>query len=230
MPEIKDYIREAINKGYSEEEIYDLFSKKGYSVKEIKSGFNSFGTPRQAPQILEEISAVKKIGLTFSDPKGFFDKVQDKGIGKSLLLLFTVCICAFVIGGIGMFLFSAFREGYRIGFVYGSYLAIFFVFIFALSLLFSFIYAGFSHAIIKGFGGQGNYKDTFNAVVYSCIPACIFSLIPIVGMLSFVYSIVLMTFGYSKYHNISYDKALTAALVPILLVIGVLIVLIIFLM
>ena len=82
-----------------------------------------------------------------------------------------------------------------------------------------FIYTGIIHFIIKLMGGSGRYSDTFNAGTYSLIPFIIISIIPIIGFISIIYSIVLMTIGLAEYHGISKTKACITALLPVLVVV-----------
>jgi len=51
----------------------------------------------------------------------------------------------------------------------------------------------------------------------------ILSVVPMVGFLAIIYSIILMIIGLSKVHNLSKGKAALACLLPAVLVIGLLI-------
>ena len=76
--------------------------------------------------------------------------------------------------------------------------------------------------------GSGSYTDTYNVIAYSLVPYAILSIVPLIGFLSFIYSIILMTIGFAKYHNISKGKAVTAAIIPLVIVLVLLIILAIF--
>ncbi|MAE13665.1 hypothetical protein CMO92_03795 [Candidatus Woesearchaeota archaeon] len=80
-----------------------------------------------------------------------------------------------------------------------------------------------SHALIIAFKGEGKYSSSYNVYTYSMIPYLIISVVPIVGFLAIIYSIILMIIGLSKVHNISKGKAALACLLPAVLISGLLI-------
>ena len=231
MTGLSDYISEATKKGFEKEEIIELLLKKGYSEKEINNAFNSMQKKTFAIKYTDEtVPYLEKIKLLFSKPKNFFEIIRENNIGQSIILFLIVsAIISALSFGIsmlfsGIFMYSALSM-IGIGLSGGFYLI-------ALVIGFglSFIFAGISHLLVKLFKGTGNYLDTYNVVIYSVIPAIILGLVPLLGFLSFIYSIVLMTFGFSAYHNISKGKAVASALLPILLLIILIICLFLFLL
>jgi hypothetical protein len=144
----------------------------------------------------------------------FFEKVQDESIAKALILLLFILFIvsliriglSFTIGG----LFGGFMGGGM--FILGGGLA-YFIF----GILGSFIYAGIIHVIVKIFGGEGNYVDTYNIFAYSSLPALVLSLIPFVGFLGGIFSMIIMIFGISFLHNVSKGKAVLIVLMPLIL-------------
>ena len=166
-----------------------------------------------------------KIKYIFSDPNVFFEKVKlEQGIKNSLLMyaivgaFFSVISYAFSFG-----MMSMMSGGYGglggFGFLYS---ALPFVML-GIGLIMTFAYSGLIHALIIAFKGEGTYSSSYNVYAYSMIPYLILSVVPMVGFLAIIYSIILMIIGLSKVHNISKGKAALACLLPAVLVIGLLI-------
>ena len=166
-----------------------------------------------------------KIKYIVSDPNLFFERVKlEQGIKNSILMyaivgaFFSVISYAFSFG-----MMSMISRGYgglgEFGFLYS---ALPFVML-GVGLIMTFIYSGLIHALIIAFKGEGTYSSSYNVYAYSMIPYLIFSVIPMVGFLAIIYSIILMIIGISKVHNISKGKAALACLLPAVLVIGLLI-------
>jgi|TARA_Y100000310_G_C20642614_1_gene794810 hypothetical protein len=166
-----------------------------------------------------------KIKYIFSDPNVFFEKVKlEQGIKNSLLMyaivgaFFSVISYAFSFG-----MMSMMSGGYGglggFGFFYSAmpFISL------GIGLIMTFLYSGLIHALIIAFKGEGTYSSSYNVYVYSMIPYLILSVVPMVGFLAIIYSIILMIIGLSKVHNISKGKAALACLLPAVLVIGLLI-------
>jgi len=92
-----------------------------------------------------------------------------------------------------------------------------------IGIVMTFLYSGLIHALIIAFKGEGTYSSSYNVYAYSMIPYLILSVVPMVGFLAIIYSIILMIIGLSKVHNLSKGKAALACLLPAVLVIGLLI-------
>lgn len=237
MSELSDFILKAIEKGYTKDELSQKLLERGYTKKEIYSAFQS--TESKSIGIEGKESSInywEKIKLLFSKPVGFFEVVREPTIGKSIILYLMVLAVVFAIGfGISMLFSRIFYVNRFIslsslfGLGYGS-AGLFSIVFYILYFASSFVYAGISHLIIKWSGGNGKYLDTYNVCAYSLIPFVILTIIPLIGYLSFIYSIILMTFGFSSYHKISKGRAVTAALVPIILAIALLGILIFYLL
>ncbi len=213
MADLKEYVDTALQRGLSKEEIQNALKQKGYSSKEINF---AFGIDPKADQIIdEEYSYVKKVTLLFSDPAGFFKKVQEPSLKNSFLLLLTVTALVAAIGiAMQMARFGTMDNTFGGG---ASFIGIYSslgIILYVLSLGGTFLYAAFSYGLLKAMKGSGNYVSTYNVVAYSTVPGVIFSIIPLIGLLGSIYSIILMVFGFSEYHKISKGKASVAAIVP----------------
>jgi len=189
-----------------------------------------------------------KIKYLFINPKLFFDNVKGEKIYPSVIALLAVyAVLVAIQYGISFIYLYAFAGAF--GRLAGGIFGLFGPFMLALSsilvlLVFGF-FAGIVHLIVMIFSGQGRYKETFKAIAYSSIPATLISSVPmgiislggisyyltgysfiagisgLIGLASMIYSLVLMTIGVSRQHNISYAKAATAVVTPIIFFLGI---------
>lgn len=167
-----------------------------------------------------------KIKYIFSDPNIFFEKIKsEQGIKNSILMyaivgaFFSVISYAFSFGMMSMISGS---YGSSIGSFGFFYFALPFV-ILIIGLIMAFLYSGLIHTIMIAFKGEGTYSNSYNVYAYSMVPYLILSVVPLIGFLAIIYSIILMIIGISKVHNVSKGKATLACLLPAVLVIGLLI-------
>ena len=223
MPNVKDYVNEAKNKGYTEEEIKDIFSKRGYSVKEISDALEE----RQArTKTGEDISESEKLKLLLIKPSEFFGNVRDDSVLKSSIIFL---VSNFVIFALGLFFIMGRYGSYNYNYLggYSIYFAYFIVIMYSIVL----IYASIVHWIATLNGGIGNYKDTYNALLYSFIPTQIFIVILIIILnttgfwmsyllilASLIYVPIIYSTGISEYHKISKGKTAVAILIPLLII------------
>ncbi len=214
MPSLKEFIAQAMEQGYTKEDLIPELIKKGYSRQEIAEAFSPHPASRKQNGT-EILPVIEKIKLLFSHPTQFLQEVNENTIKPALIAYTLTALSAAILGIalifiIGGFFLRGFFPLFGIGFIFPLILFVF-------SVAGTFVYAGLSHSMIKLVKGKGTFTQTYNACTYSLIPAAILAIIPYIGWLSIIYSIVLMTFGFSEYHNISKGKAVVAALTPIIL-------------
>lgn len=70
------------------------------------------------------------------------------------------------------------------------------------------------HILLRLVGGRGNYESTARVISFSSATS-IFSWIPVVSLLSSIYTLYLYTIGFSTIHKISKMKSLLVVLVPV---------------
>ena len=228
---LKEVVKEARDKGLIDKDIEKSLLNKGYGKNEIDSAFGRSVVKKpikNLPQsILEKRQGtseltrpfMQKLKLLFSSPKEFFEKIHEKGIGKAVGAYFMVA-------GIMSLIFIGIYSIFLLGFNnFGSFsfynlisiIYVLFIYLFLFGAMF--LVAGIVHLTAKLFKGTGSYSDSFNLSIYSFIPAMILILIPIVGFLSLIYTLILTTFGVMKYHGLTGGKAFTAAFAPIILIV-----------
>lgn len=224
MPSLKEFIKKALEQGFSKEEIVTELLKKEYSREEIIDVFKAGKQTQISNHTQTKLPIIDKIKLIFSNPSLFFKSVNEHTISNSLIMYIIIAAILSAINIALSFVLSygVLRQIIGIGisfFIYPVFLGI--------GIILTFAFAGITHLAIKLMKGEGSYVNTYNVTVYSLIPFLILSIIPIIGFLSIIYSIVLMTIGFSIQHNISKGKSVIAALMP-LIIIFVLAVLLIF--
>jgi len=227
MPTLKDYIQSTLEKGYSEAEVYSIFLEKGYKKEEICASFPNAGRKVESNYTQNTfLDILKKSLLLFYNPKEFFESVKEKSIGKSTGLFFIASGIVLLMGLFLQIVLAGFMSGAfgginYIGGIFGSLFGMFsiIIYIFAFAFASVFVFAGISHGILKLFGGEGKYLDTCNVYFFSTALAIICTIIPFIGLLAFIYSIVLMVLGFAKYHNISYGKSVVGAIAPLIFIV-----------
>jgi hypothetical protein len=78
-----------------------------------------------------------------------------------------------------------------------------------------FVWAGITHLLVYLLGGKRDYAETFKALSYAYAPA-VFSWIPLINWLAFVYMIVLMVIGIRQRQKMSLARSIAAVLLPTL--------------
>lgn len=217
MSDLSFFIREALKRGYSEQELFPELLRKGYSKKEIENAFVSLSKSKNNRNTSQEkIGPFKKLELLFSQPGNFFTLVKENSV-KDSLILFTAVALVIVLLNIGIsFLLKGFF--FPSGGIF-RYTDAFFIVPYIFSFIALFVFSIVTHGIARLFGGRGNYTDSLNAIAYSAIPTIIFTIILPLALIAFIYSVILLVFGISEYHQIEKGKAVIAAIVPILAVI-----------
>jgi hypothetical protein len=237
MVSLKEFVKLAKEKGLSKIEITSELRKKGYSDDEITEAFgNSITSKTNKSKDTSDIEPLEKIKMLFLEPSGFFSRVRDETISRSLILYTIISLIMifirygliFALGQLGSnYRYSGILGGGLFG-LFGIYSYAFIIFFFVGGIILTFVYSGIVHLTAKIAGGEGGFVDSYNAVTYSLIVSSILSIIPVIGMLAFIYSIVLAVFGISEYHKISKGKAVTAVLSPLIIFVCIILILLFF--
>ena len=89
-----------------------------------------------------------------------------------------------------------------------------------------FITGSWAHLFVRAFGGRKGYGNTIKAFAYGQTPLLLFGWIPFVGMLFWIWALVLNIIGIRQLHEISTGRAVGAVLLSIV-ALGVIIALIV---
>ena len=88
-----------------------------------------------------------------------------------------------------------------------------------------FLSGSWAHLFVRAFGGRKGWRSTIKAFAYGNTPIFLFGWIPFVGMLLWIWALVLNIIGIRQLHEISTGRAVGAVLLSMvaLVIIGVLI-------
>jgi hypothetical protein len=170
---------------------------------------------------------ITKIKQVLLEPAHFFKNLKkEKGIKSAFQYLLIFSLFATFLGFIVGQLFQNY-SAWLISKIFSltvpqSNLSmgalIFFTFLgYCMSLVFSFVAAGVLHVWILIFGGKGNYSKTYQLFVYSRTPGFIIGWIPFVGLIAWIYDLVLLIIGTQKVHSISKLKSILMYVIPAVL-------------
>lgn len=100
-------------------------------------------------------------------------------------------------------------------------LLLFLIVLFPIVLFFSwlmlFVSAGIIHLFVILLGGKEGYHETFKAATYAMAPG-IFTIIPFVGWLAVIYSLILNVIGIKKRQKLSIARSIAVVVIPLILV------------
>ncbi|MFA5855942.1 MAG: Yip1 family protein [Candidatus Pacearchaeota archaeon] len=229
---IKEIIDKAKEQGFSKKDIYELLNKKGYSNSEIDPFFILKKTNKNysKKKYSNEFERLSKI---ITDPNEFFSNIKSESLGISLKILGLFCLGLIVIGFALNFILSNFILRNN-GLSYFPLMSGFIIGVFMLipGLIGLFILAFLIQGLlllVKGDEKIENYQETLKVIIYSLLPSIALFIIPFVGFLSIIYSIVLIVIGLSNVHNISIGKAITALAIPLIVILAIIFLILIFL-
>jgi hypothetical protein len=79
-----------------------------------------------------------------------------------------------------------------------------------------FISGSWAHLFVRAFGGRRGYANTIKAFAYGITPSFLFGWIPLVGMFTGIWALVLYIIGVRQLHGISTGRAVAAVLLSAL--------------
>ena len=163
---------------------------------------------------MEIFDKIKKVLLR---PTEFFTEIKKEvGVGKAFKYLALISLVYAVLLTIFMFIFSIFLGGFGLFFLLVLPIIIYFI-----SLIGSFVGAGFMHLFVKMFGGKGDYSATYKVSVYSATPTFLLGWIQFVNLFVSIYSFYLYLKGLSILHDISMGRAFLIAIIPAIIIVAI---------
>ena len=165
-------------------------------------------------------------------PAGTFNNVQAEGLGTAVKY-FTIWVVVFAVLRIVMFytvegqVFQALWEflGVSAATLYPFHPVVFALLVVGGAFASLFISGSLTHLFVWAFGGRKGYGNTMKAFAYGETPVFLFGWIPFVGMLFWIWALVLNVIGIRQLHEISTGRAVGAVLlgIVVLVIIGVVI-------
>ncbi|KUG19853.1 MAG: YIP1 family protein [Methanomicrobiaceae archaeon] len=80
-----------------------------------------------------------------------------------------------------------------------------------------FLLGAILHIFIKIAGGSGGYTETMRAFALAGTPLAVIGWIPVLGLLSWLWTLVLVVLGAREYHKLSVIRAVIAIFLPFIL-------------
>ena len=180
---------------------------------------------------------LSKIKGVFVDPIGFFDYIKTEDSiwpafeYYAVLSIIPIAISYFImlIMGTGLYgqnpsyaIFSTMLGGAGIVFV--------FIALYLLLLIISFIGVAIIHIFAILLKCNGKYRDTYKAVMYGLTPQMLLGWIPIVSLITILYSLYLQIKGMSILHDVSMGRAFVVIIAPGIVILAIIIIIAAFLL
>jgi len=163
---------------------------------------------------------VEKAKGFLMQPTETFQKYKGEELGPALtyyvilVIIFALLTGILALAGIsGMF---GGLGGLAAGFV-GVIVMI--IVLIILMLIAAFIDAIFYHLGAKVVGGQKPYNETLKALLYASTPGLLLGWIPIIQIIGYIWSLVLLIIGIREMQEISTGRAIAAIIVGIIIVV-----------
>ena len=239
-----NYIKTEEAQGYTPQQLRTSLIQQGYNAKDVDDAIRYANarniyppnqTQAQQQGAPEKLGFFKKIILVIKDPKKFYSHVKSEpGIKKAFIFYILFIALTFVLSMIVSILFSIISNPlFGILSIIASLVALIMVpVLLILIIIVIFIMVGIYHLLVKLVGGKNPFSATFKAVVYASVPGTLSSILRGVPQLQsyaiyiylfgIVWGVLVLTIGVAKLQDISNAKALIVAIVPTLVVIGLL--------
>jgi hypothetical protein len=180
------------------------------------------------------VSNVKGFIMT---PSEMFKKTSGKSLSAAyqyyvvLLVIFTV-LFGIVAVSIGLAIFTSMVEQMAVIPIVGNVISsaasnfsgfviamgVFFVYLLFLFYLFGVFVEGLIiHAFVVLMGGEKGANQTIKTTMYSSTPFLLLGWIPIVSIIAYIWSIVLLIIGIKETQEMDLGKAIVVVLIPIVL-------------
>jgi len=83
-----------------------------------------------------------------------------------------------------------------------------------------YVNAGITHLFVLIFGGKQGYVETYKVLAYSVSPS-IFTIIPFVNWISWIYVLILQVIGIKHLQKLSWAKSVAVIVVPLALILSI---------
>ncbi len=228
------YVQDALVKGYEEQFIIGNLTKAGFDYFEVEA---AIATAKMTPEFKRKINALQlgkteervdilqlsffqRIYYILFKPVKFFSNIgAEEGVYRPLFF-YSILVC---FSTVLFTFFHFFVEETEINIMDLGFFNVFSVILLSIIVSIAAVFAvsALIQFFVSLFRGEKFYFDTFRVVVYSATPGLIFSAMPFINALAFVWALVLYVYGLKKVHNLSFWKAVLAVVLPLVLVLAV---------
>ena len=174
------------------------------------------------------MDVLTKIKLVLTKPTELFKKIEKKkGIKESYKYFAIITLVSVVFGFISVitfpnFVYNLIRKLFitslpeaQMPTIPGIITALIAGYILALLLVF--VSVALLHIWIKIFRGKGKFEETFKIYSYGTTPSSLLSWIPLIGLVAWIYDLVLLIIGTSILHKISRTRSTVLYLIPVVI-------------
>jgi hypothetical protein len=171
----------------------------------------------------------------FLSPVETFRKVKDTYYGDTLVyflilvLIYTVLYIPVMLVLLPSMWFSGIFSLFGLGTLTGFWIIILAVMMITAALVFLFIGSAWLHLWVYVFGGRKGYRETFKALAFGQTPALLLGWIPLLGILAWIWSVVLSVLGVRELQEISTGRAVGTVIVAVMIPLIILVLLAAFL-
>lgn len=170
---------------------------------------------------------IKRFTVLLSDPVTFFkDLKSEKGVSTAFFYLNGMVAVSLILGAITSFIMGNFFTDWLSTItnvpLLGTdtanpnllFLVIGLIVMFIMQILGSFVCTGVLHVWALLFGGKAKYAKSYQLYVYAKAPQLLFSWIPVVGVVAWIYSLILLIIGTQHVHDIKKSTAVLMFVIP----------------
>ena len=171
-------------------------------------------------------------------PVETFQEHDSTSLAKAFQYYAVLTLFYSVLFGIveGIFFYSEIGSAFGDSAVTGSFMGliswlfIFFLiaFVFTSCILGIFLYGLFQHVFVLLCGGECGITQTMKAMMYGSVPVLVFGWIPVINVITSIWSLVLMVIGIRELHKLSTGMAAAVVFLPIVLTIVIIILFVLF--
>jgi hypothetical protein len=159
----------------------------------------------------------------FLAPAETFRKVRDTDFGDTfvyfliLVLIYTVFSIPLMLVLLPSSWFSGVFAMFGLRTLAGFGIVFIAVMMIVAALVFLFIGSAWLHLWVYVFGGRKGYRETLKALAFGETPALLLGWIPMLGILAWIWSVVLSVLGVRELHEVPTGRALGAVIVAVVI-------------
>ncbi len=158
--------------------------------------------------INELINKIKFIVLT--PGKAFADLKKEKNIKLAVSFYAVLSLINLIIYVLITYLFPKTNAVASLNLQNGAFYVVTYIF----GIIFSFVIARITHFWIKLFKGKGDFKNTYQLIVYSQTPTLLLGFFPAISFIGWIYELVIFIRGTEVLHGFNRKKALLVVFLP----------------
>lgn len=156
----------------------------------------------------------KMKGVLFHPTETFAETIRGDTLKDTLIYLLVVVVIFTLLAGVLLLVGVSAYAGLFTGIAAGGLSVIALIpLLFVVGLLGTIIFAVYMHIWVYLVGGREGITETWKAVIYAATPSLLLGWIPVIGVVTFLWSFVLMVMGIRELQQVTLVRAFVAAVV-----------------